>query len=117
MGALIGVIGTLFGSAIGSIGKLISVETIKFIAWRALIMFLMFVALPVVLYNVFTGLIFDFMDYGMSYITGSGVSAFTIEITGLGAYIASKIQLVQAVSVYMSFVSIRFLMRFIPFFK
>jgi hypothetical protein len=117
MGVILTALGTLFGSAIGSIGKLISVETIKFLAWRGLIMFLMFVALPVVLYNVLTGLIFDFMDYAMSYLSGSGLSTFTVQISGMGAYIASKIQLPQAVSVYMSFVSIRFFMRFIPFFK
>ena len=117
MTAIITVLGSLFAGVVGSIARLFSVETLKFIAWRALVMFLMFVALPVVLYNVFTGLLFDFMDYAMSFMTGQGVSAFTMEFTGIGAYIVGKIQLVQAFSVFMSFVGIRFLMRFIPFFK
>ena len=117
MGALVALLGSLFGGVVSSFAKLFSVETIKFIAWRALIMFLMFVALPVVLYNVLTGMLFDFMDYAMTYLTDQGLSAYTIEITGIGAYIAGKIQLVQAVSISMSFVGIRFLMRFIPFFK
>lgn len=117
MGALIGFLGSLFGTTIGSIGKLISIETIKFLAWRTFILFLLFVALPIVLYNVFTGLLFDFMDFGQSYLNDQNLSSFTMELTGMGGYIANAIQLPQAFSVYMSFVGIRFLMRFIPFFK
>jgi len=117
MTALISVIGSLFGSVVGSVGKLISVETVKFLAWRGLMMFALFIALPLVIYNVLTGLLFDFMDYGMSFITSQGLSSQVIEITGIGAYIATKIQLAQAFAVYMSFVGIRFLMRFIPFFR
>ena len=117
MGALVALLGSLFGSAITGIGKLISVETIKFIAWRALIMFIVFVALPLVLYNVLASLIFDFMDYAMTYISSSGLSSFTFQLTGMGAYIANHIRLVEAFALFMSFVTIRFFMRFIPFLK
>jgi hypothetical protein len=117
MGVILSALSGLFGSLIAGAGQAISVETLKFIAWRALMMFLVFVALPIVLYNVLTGIVFDFMDFSMSYLTGQGISQFTVQLTGMGAYIASKIQLVQAFSVYMSFVAIRFIMRFIPFFK
>lgn len=113
----IAALGAILAPIVTSIGRVISVEVLKWVAFRALMIFLMFVALPVVLYNTFTGLIFDFMDVSLNYLTDQGISAYTLQITGIGAYIASKIQLVQAVSLYMSFVSIRFVMRFIPFFN
>jgi hypothetical protein len=114
---LIVAIGAILAPIVTSIGRILTVETLKWLAFRALMLFLLFVALPIVLYNTLTGLIFDFMDIALSYLSDQGISAYTLQITGIGAYIASKIQLVQAVSIYMSFVSIRFLMRFIPFFK
>lgn len=104
-------------SFLTSAGQLISVESLKFIAFRSLLMFALFIALPVILYNVFTDIIFDFLDYGFLFITGQGISPISIDFMGMGAYIASKIQLVQCFSVYMSFVGIRFIMRFIPFFN
>jgi len=117
MPAFFALLGSLAGGLVTAIGRLLSVETIKFIAWRALVMFLVFIALPVVLYNVFIGMLFDFMDYVMTFISGQGLSSHTINFTGIGAHIVSQIQLVQAFSVYMSFVAIRFLMCFISFFK
>lgn len=117
MPALIALIGSVVGSIVTAIGKTLSVETLKFVAWRALAMFLMFIAFPIVLYNVLTGMMFDFMDYALSYLDTSGLSSMTVELTGMGAYIATKIKLVEAISTYLSFVAIAFVMRFIPFFK
>lgn len=114
---MIAAIISLFGSVISGVGSLISVETLKFLAIRGLIMFSLFIALPVVLYNVLTSIIFDFMSYALSFMSAQGLSANVIHFTGLGAYLAQQIQLPQAFSVYMSFVLIAFLMRFIPFFK
>jgi hypothetical protein len=117
MPALMALLGNLFGGIIGSIGKFLSVETLKFLAWRALIMFIVFIALPVVLYNVLSGLMFDFIEYAMSYVTEQNFQSPVVQLTGLAGYIASQIQLVQVVSLALSFVAIRFVMRFIPFFK
>lgn len=114
---LIAALGSLLAPLLGGIAKTISIETVKWLAYRAFTLFIVFVAIPIVLYNVLTGMLFDFMDYAMTYVSGSGVSAFTLQLTGMGAYIASKIQLVQAFSTYMSFVAIRFIMRFIPFLR
>jgi hypothetical protein len=114
---LIMALGAILAPIVTAIGRILSIELLKWVAFRALMIFLIFVALPVVLYNTFTDLIFDFMEIALDYLTSQGISSYTLQITGIGAYIASKIQLVQAVSLYMSFVSIRFLMRFIPFFK
>lgn len=114
---LIMALGAILAPIVTAIGRVLSIELLKWVAFRALMIFLIFVALPVVLYNTFTDLIFDFMEIALDYLTSQGISSYTLQITGIGAYIASKIQLVQAVSLYMSFVSIRFLMRFIPFFK
>ena len=114
---IISLLGSLGGSLVNSFAKLFSIETIKFLAWRALILFIVFIALPVVLYNIFTGLIFDFLDYALSFLSSQGLSSHVVSLSGMGAYIASQIRLPEAFSVYLSYVGIAFLMRFIPFFK
>jgi len=117
MGALIAFLGSAFAGFLGSAAKLFTIETLKFVAWRALLMFTLFVALPIILYNIFTDLVFDFIEYAMTFLSNQGLSATTIEISGLAAWMAQELYLVEAFSVYMSFVAIRFLTRFIPIMK
>lgn len=114
---MIGLLGSLLAGVVGSFGKLFSVETLKFLAWRAFILFIVFVALPVVFYNVATGLMFDFIQYALDYLSSQGIQSHVFQFTSIGAYIAQKIQLVQAFTVFISFLSIRFIMRFIPFLR
>jgi len=117
MGILLTFLGSLFGGIITNFGKLFTLEALKFVAYKAMILFIVFIALPIVLYNVTVGLLFDFIEYALSYLTGLNISSQVVSIAGIGAYIATKIKLVEAVTVFLSFVSIKFIMRFIPFLR
>jgi len=117
MSALFALLGSLFGGLVSGIGRIISVETIKFLAWKAFYFTVLFIILPIVLYNVLTGIVFDFMSYALNFLDAQNIQSLSIQFTGMGAYIANLIKLPQCFSVFMSFLSIRFLMRFIPFFK
>lgn len=94
-----------------------AVYSILFFGVKALIASVMFVALPLVIYNVFSVILIEIMEFTMSYVSESGVSDLTVELTGMGGWIANQIMLPQAFGVFMSFVSIRFVMRFLPFFR
>ena len=83
-----------------------------FLAAKTLLKVLILTALPIILYNVGTMVIFDFMDLALSYVNNSGLPTdFTIQLTGLGGWIAQKIQLPQAFSMYMSAVSVRYFLN------
>jgi len=115
MVALVGFLAGLFGKITVETGRLITIETVKFLAFKALVIFTIFVAFPLVLYNFFLEFFQDIMNYAVSFIQGSVSDPFVFQITGLGAYLAQQIRLVEAFTVYMMYVQVRFLMRFIPF--
>ena len=114
---ILAALGSLFSGLIASFGKLFTFDVLKFIAYKLIVLFVMFVALPIVLYNVGTSLIFDFLEYAMTYVAGLGMDSFVVQISGIGAYIATKIKLVESVTLFLSFVAIKFMFRFIPFLR
>jgi len=111
------IISSILSGLVAGFGRLFTVETLKFVAYKALILFILFVALPLVLYNVGVDLIFDFMQYALDQISGYQIDSFVVQISGIGAYIATKIKLVESVTLFLSFLAIKFIFRFIPFLK
>ena len=89
----------------------------KFIATKAFLIGLFYIGLPILVYNFLLNFIIEFIDYGMQYIADANVSELAIQFTGMGGWIANQIMLPQAFAVFMSFLAIRFVMRFIPFLK
>lgn len=104
----------LFGSILTFLGanaaRVFTIETIKWLATKGLALFIIYIALPIVLYNVFSGLIIDFMQAGINCVTSnvSGYSPNTIALTGIGGWIASTIGLPSMIAQFLSAVSTRF---------
>jgi hypothetical protein len=97
-------------SLIGGTGKQIGIEVAKFTAMKALLLFLVFVAAPIVIYNVFGDLMMAFAMYGIGKLAGIDIPSVNalIQLTGMGGWVAEKIQIPEAMSIFMAFVSIRF---------
>jgi hypothetical protein len=110
LSGLAGWIGSFFA-------RVLTVETLKFVAWRAFILFIVFVCLPIVLYNVGVDLIFTLLESAMDYTGSLNQQSLIIELSGLGGYIANQIYLPQCFSVYMTAIATRFIMGFIPFLR
>ena len=94
-----------------------AVAAIKFIAMKTFIIGVFYIGIPILLYNILVSLIFDFIDFGMNYIADANMDSVVIQLTGMGGWMAQQIMLPQAFSIFISFLSIRFIMRFIPFIK
>lgn len=111
----------LFSGLAGAIGsffaRVLTVETAKFLAWRAFYLFLVFVCLPLVLYNVGVDLIFDLLNAAMDYTATLNMSELTLQMTGIAGYIATQVQLPEAFALYMTAIGTRFAMSFIPFLR
>ena len=107
------VVGTDILSRAFGTAKQIAIETAKWIAFKGLVYLIVFTVVPVLLYNILTGLMFDLLDYGLNYIAGSGFdqSNLVIQFTGIAGWIATQISLPQCLSIFMSAVAVRFVLN------
>lgn len=101
----------LLAPLLAGVAKLLSFETLKFIATRAMLLSLFTLVLPVVLYNVYTGIVSEVLTYAGG-LVGS-VDPAVIQLTGMAAWIAEKINLGQAMSMYLSACGLRFVLSFL----
>jgi len=100
--------GILVGSILGGIAKLLSVDTLKFVATRIMLYSLFTLVLPVVLYNVFSLIVNETLSYISSNLGSEGIEGTIIELTGVGAYLGNHLQLEAALALILSAVALRF---------
>lgn len=95
-------IGQALASFIGS-------SAIRFLAWKTLIIALLTTVLPIVLNKI----IYAFIERAINYCNQSvgSVSAVTVNIVGMGGYLANQLNLPECVSIVLGFVAARFTLR------
>jgi hypothetical protein len=108
-----GPIAALGGVIAGALGRILAVESLKWIATRALVIGSMTLILPVVLYNVFTGIMEEILTIVTNEIQGGGVSSVMIQITGLAGWIGTQINIAGMLSIFLSAVALRFVLAMI----
>jgi len=114
--AIPGIVTGIKAAVTGIIG-LISSIGLAWLAFKAFVLGIVYVGIPLLVYNFAVKFITDFIQFGMNYVEQSEVDSFVIELTGMGGWMAQQIQLPTAFSIFMGFLSIRFVTRFIPFMK
>lgn len=92
----------LLGSLVASALKFLTIEFAKAALIRALILTAFTLILPVVLYNVFTLIQGEILDYVAGQVSASGVEGSMIELVGIGAWVGNLLQIPQAVSFLLS---------------
>lgn len=119
MGAFFALLGTRLIGFLGGLGTgltgLITIEGVKFVAYKAFMLFCFVVVLPLVLYNLNVFIMSKGIDIAFSMISGSvpGTSP-VVQLTGIAGYIANEIYLKQALSLIFAATSVRFALGFIP---
>jgi len=124
MGSLINFLFNFFGRHLtikaAELGFQSALEVAKFLAWKTLIVFLVFtgsqVLLSITLYNIF--------DVVFSYVTEQvnnsnnveGVS-FTVTLSGIAAYFADVLRLDDCLKILIGAVITRMSLKFIPFMR
>ena len=103
----------LLGFLGGLLGKVLSIETAKFLLYRGLILSAMTFILPTVLYNIFARVVSETMEYAMEHVTGSGFQGSMVQLTGIAAWIAENIYLSQCVAIFLSALGIRFMLTMV----
>lgn len=106
MGAIVAAIGGVFA-------RFLAVDALKFIATRVLVVTALTLVLPVVLYNVFTEILQHVITYAQSAVNPGTFSGAVFDFVGLGAWFAIHIRLAQCFSVFLSALSLRWVLGFL----
>jgi len=102
--AIAGYITTLLGSTVA-----------RFAAWKTIIWVIVVSVFPVILYNVFSRLISDYIQIIQTYSQGAVGNPYVIQLTGLAAWLSVQLRLAEAFSVLVSAIMFRFALKMIPF--
>lgn len=101
--------------ALGSmLAKYISVEVLRFVAMRALLLSLVVVILPIVIETFLTNMFESSMSLMSSTVSGTNLSGI-VPLTGVFGWVGQMLKLPEALSVVLSAVSLRFALNMIPF--
>lgn len=103
----------LIGVIISFLGRLFTVQALKWIAMKALIGGFCTLVLPAVLYNVFGRFFQHMAEKGIS-VAGSGLGGVVsggdtiLELTGFAGWIAMQIGLASCLSIFISALALRY---------
>jgi len=100
--------------------KLLTWRTAQFVALRILLFSLLTVVLPLVLHNVFWWIFGEIANYFKQAAGANpqGLSAVTIQLTGLAAWMGAKLKLPESLGLILSAASVRLTYStLLPFFQ
>ena len=101
----------IFAQLVSIAGKMF----VAIAAFRIFLITLIVVVLPIVLNN----LLYDLIEASLGLVHGTfdaaGIPSVGVQITGVGAYLATQLGLVDAFTIVTTFVTIKFALKMIPF--
>lgn len=106
-GALI----SLFGMGLSAITAIRLWLTLAYAAKKTIMFVLFYFVLPLILYNVVTRLMSDVAQLGFDYLSASGISGQTINIVGMGGWMAVNLMIVESIAILLTAVSTRFVLK------
>jgi hypothetical protein len=103
----------LVGVIVSFLARLFSVQALKWIAMKGLILAVCTLVLPAVLYNIFGRVIGEMIEYGQSAAAAglgdvSSGGATMLELTGFAGWIAQQIALPSCLAVFLSALTLRY---------
>jgi hypothetical protein len=113
------IVGGLIAWLGGAIAQKFAVETLKWLAWKALLLGLLTIVLPIVLMNVFDMILEKVMaaaNAKIAEVTAQGLPApISVQLTGLGGWFASCLKVPQCFALIMGTATYRVALRMVPF--
>lgn len=96
------------------VGRFLTDNLLKFAAYKLLLFTLITVIFPVVVKNLLTWL-FNTLTSFVDTIDLGDIESSVLQLTGLAAYLAQHLNLVDAVTIILTALVIRFTLNLIPF--
>lgn len=101
----------------GMLATLIGQSAVRFVAWKVVAYALVVTVLPVVLNNFLYSVIDGAINLVDTTTQGQSFNGQLVELTGLAAWLAQQLRIVEGFSIIMSAVMFRVSIRMIPFFR
>lgn len=106
---------TILGWFSSLAGRFLSDTALKFIAYKALLVTLLTVTLPVIAKNLMTWLFQELVNAANANVHTDGLNATVLHLSGIAGYLASHLMLADCLSILITAIVIRFTLNFIPF--
>lgn len=106
-------VGGIIAAIVGFVAKVLSLEFAKLVIMRALWIGIITITLPVVLYNVYSKIVQEVMNYANAQVSASGLTSTVWDFTSLGAWLALNLQLTAILSIITTAVLVRYILHFI----
>jgi len=106
--------GALAALVASAIARFFLAEGVKWIAFKAVMLVLFMTVLPIVLKNVFYDLLQTFMSTAASKMGGvstGSLAAHTVQISGMGGWLASVLKLPECFALILSAVALRLTLK------
>lgn len=97
------------------LGKLLTDGLLRYLAYKALAITLTITVLPILLKNFIVWVVTEINTVITSVMAGNSLQSTVITLSGLSAWIADQMMMVDCVSVLVSALAVRFVLNFIPF--
>ena len=106
----------VIATIVGYAAKTLTVDTVKFIATRTLIIGVVGTLLPAVLYKLLNAILLELITYAQTQAGSLGsIQGQTVAFSGMGAWVASCLKLPESMAVVMSACALRWVLNAIPF--
>lgn len=99
----------------GAFASLIGYSFVRFTATKLVLWALMVTVLPVILTNFIYSLIEGSLELMQEAQSGHGLSSVSMQLTGLAAWVATRVYIPEGLSLVLSAVTFRIALRMIPF--
>lgn len=105
----------LWGTIGSVVTKFLGDALLRWLAWKAFIITIITVTLPIVLKNLITWLYDTVMSIAISQISTDGLTTAAFEFTGFSGYLAYHLMIPESIAVILTGLAIRLILNFIPF--
>jgi hypothetical protein len=91
----------------GLLARLTEYATVKWIAFKTLIWTTVTTVIPLTIYNLICKILDEVITWANSQMNNQGIESATVQLTSLGGWVATQIQLPAAIAIILSAVTIK----------
>lgn len=108
-------IGAFLAWFAGALAELFATSALYWIALKAALLFLFVTVLPIVILNLLNTFLEGIIGIINSQVSSSGLSAQTLELTGLTAWLVTQFRIPEAFSIVLGAMAFKVVLKMIPF--
>ncbi|OFW55156.1 MAG: hypothetical protein A2163_09655 [Actinobacteria bacterium RBG_13_35_12] len=108
-------IGGILAFLTGWFARFLGVQALRFVAWKAILWFIVVSVFPVVIYNVVSGLLSEAFNMYADQVEGYSETSILINLTGCLGWLAVHLKIPESFALILSAAMFRIAVSMIPF--